>query len=377
MKTPWEILQLEPTNDKRLIKKAYAKLLRKYHPEEYPEKFLEIQQAYENVLQNTNTYSSSNEFIDEPYQEYNADKLDLTKDYPDISEGDKTTSDNTTINLELNEVYLNMGPNMDFHQALYYILNLNTCFEHLHQKDDTTTESETKHAQKDKNLTRKEIVYTKLVDQLTYLHDYYTVYKLLSSEDFQKLMTKKEYYKKFSTFLIHSLQKFDKQTLSLIKKVFIEVMDTNMYPYNSNSVAYHIENYARPKEKEPVEKKSPVVKVIVIFIFVQILIASIINTFYEIESSDPNDSYKSLETVVNDEKPAKKTLPIDYTNDAILEELTKEFYGEGYECKILNYEHESYLPIYFSCDSDTYVPFKGKANIGRDGEIYEIEKIDE
>ena len=46
----WEILGIEPTKDKKEIKKAYAKLLKQYHPEENPEKFKQIQAAYQQCL---------------------------------------------------------------------------------------------------------------------------------------------------------------------------------------------------------------------------------------------------------------------------------------------------------------------------------------
>ena len=42
----FEILEIEPTEDKKKIKKAYASLARKYHPEEQPEKWKEIHDAY-------------------------------------------------------------------------------------------------------------------------------------------------------------------------------------------------------------------------------------------------------------------------------------------------------------------------------------------
>ncbi|WP_419008237.1 J domain-containing protein [Holdemanella porci] len=35
----WEILGIEPTKDKKEIKKAYARLLKQYHPEVNPEEF--------------------------------------------------------------------------------------------------------------------------------------------------------------------------------------------------------------------------------------------------------------------------------------------------------------------------------------------------
>lgn len=46
----WEILGIEPTSDKKTIKRAYAKLLKQYHPEENPEKFKQIQAAYQQCL---------------------------------------------------------------------------------------------------------------------------------------------------------------------------------------------------------------------------------------------------------------------------------------------------------------------------------------
>lgn len=46
----WETLGIEPTSDKKTIKRAYAKLLKQYHPEENPEKFKQIQAAYQQCL---------------------------------------------------------------------------------------------------------------------------------------------------------------------------------------------------------------------------------------------------------------------------------------------------------------------------------------
>jgi len=50
MKSNWDILGIDATTDKRVIKRAYAKMLAKYHPEEFPEKFEEINHAYKWAL---------------------------------------------------------------------------------------------------------------------------------------------------------------------------------------------------------------------------------------------------------------------------------------------------------------------------------------
>lgn len=46
----FRILQIEPTNDKKKIKIAYSKLLKKYNPEDYPDLFIKIQEVYETAL---------------------------------------------------------------------------------------------------------------------------------------------------------------------------------------------------------------------------------------------------------------------------------------------------------------------------------------
>ena len=46
----FKILEIEPTIDKKKIKVAYSKMLKKYHPEDFPEMFMKINEAYEKAL---------------------------------------------------------------------------------------------------------------------------------------------------------------------------------------------------------------------------------------------------------------------------------------------------------------------------------------
>ena len=46
----FKILEIEPTSDKKKIKIAYSKMLKKYHPEDFPEMFMKINEAYEKAL---------------------------------------------------------------------------------------------------------------------------------------------------------------------------------------------------------------------------------------------------------------------------------------------------------------------------------------
>lgn len=47
----WEVLGIEPFSDKKTIKIAYAKLLKKHRPDEDPEGFQQLHAAYKNALQ--------------------------------------------------------------------------------------------------------------------------------------------------------------------------------------------------------------------------------------------------------------------------------------------------------------------------------------
>ena len=47
----WTTLGLEPCNDARAIKRAYARRLKDVHPEDHPEQFMQLRQAYETALQ--------------------------------------------------------------------------------------------------------------------------------------------------------------------------------------------------------------------------------------------------------------------------------------------------------------------------------------
>lgn len=49
MMSPWDILEIEPTDDLSMIKKAYSKKLKMYHPEDDPEGYQMLREAYDQV----------------------------------------------------------------------------------------------------------------------------------------------------------------------------------------------------------------------------------------------------------------------------------------------------------------------------------------
>ena len=56
----FKILEINPTSDKKKIKVAYSKMLKKYHPEDFPEMFMKINEAYEKALRYAENNFSEN-----------------------------------------------------------------------------------------------------------------------------------------------------------------------------------------------------------------------------------------------------------------------------------------------------------------------------
>ena len=55
----WEVLGIEPTSDKKIIKRAYAKKVKTCHPEEHPEEFKLLYDAYQVALEGKVTFTVS------------------------------------------------------------------------------------------------------------------------------------------------------------------------------------------------------------------------------------------------------------------------------------------------------------------------------
>lgn len=49
-KNMWDWLEIEPTDDEAVIKKAFSEMSKKYHPVEYPEQFQQLRDSYKNAL---------------------------------------------------------------------------------------------------------------------------------------------------------------------------------------------------------------------------------------------------------------------------------------------------------------------------------------
>lgn len=82
----WDILGIDPTTDKKKIKKAYAEKTKVYHPEDYPEEFKIVQEAYQWAMK----YASKSVLDDEDVK-VNIDtnkkvKIDINKSVDKVTE---------------------------------------------------------------------------------------------------------------------------------------------------------------------------------------------------------------------------------------------------------------------------------------------------
>lgn len=87
----WSILGIEKTSDVKEIKRAYAKAVKKCHPEDDPEGFMQIRKAYEEALEQAQTGRGNMEFqvfVDnssESNLDYFEDSFKETTSKPEVS----------------------------------------------------------------------------------------------------------------------------------------------------------------------------------------------------------------------------------------------------------------------------------------------------
>lgn len=87
----WSTLGIEPTKDKRKIKRAYAKMAARYHPEEQPEKFQEVYDAYEQAVSYAEGYAGTEFHYEEESEPEVSLENHTTVQKSEISHGNHTT----------------------------------------------------------------------------------------------------------------------------------------------------------------------------------------------------------------------------------------------------------------------------------------------
>lgn len=109
----WDILKIEPTDDLKEVKKAYSKLLRQCHPEDDPEGYQRLREAYDWAINqikgkkkgsmNMGNFSSIHKTLEKEKEkekdEENDNYSDLEDDYYDEYESEEEYKNNNTQNL--------------------------------------------------------------------------------------------------------------------------------------------------------------------------------------------------------------------------------------------------------------------------------------
>lgn len=96
--SPWKRLQLEPSNDVKAIRRAYAQQLKRYHPEEDPEGYQQLRQAYEQIMTEIKTQAVYSPPFSEPQEEEDFQDTNIREDHNyDVNDTDIL---NTTNNIK-------------------------------------------------------------------------------------------------------------------------------------------------------------------------------------------------------------------------------------------------------------------------------------
>ena len=85
----FKILEIDLTTNRKAIKAAYSKILKKYHPEEFPDLFIQINEAYKKTLEYAENYSDRGR-AENKNEHNNFQNMETTRDryFEDIFEND-------------------------------------------------------------------------------------------------------------------------------------------------------------------------------------------------------------------------------------------------------------------------------------------------
>ena len=118
----FKILEIDLTTNKKTIKAAYSRILKKYHPEEFPDLFIQINEAYKKTLEYAENYSRRGKTENENFYN-NFQNIEKTRDesFEDIFEDNNEFNQNSQTfqenhdkkNTHNNEKYKNMFDDMN------------------------------------------------------------------------------------------------------------------------------------------------------------------------------------------------------------------------------------------------------------------------
>ena len=135
----WEILGIEPTHDLKLIRRRYAELVRLYHPEDQPEIYQQIVEAYQSALREARSKKTRQEsgrseasFTQQLNEQENKTTNSATNslDFESLESEEKTEQvDTAQPSLDFGDIHETAASNETYKETALPLLNFETVNE--------------------------------------------------------------------------------------------------------------------------------------------------------------------------------------------------------------------------------------------------------
>ena len=324
MKNSWTILGIEPTDNKRTIKRAYAKKLKEFHPEDYPQEFKEIQDAYQSIIQS----------MQRDYTECSQINLEVKKGFSNV-----------------NAIYLNslkehgeeaVSENSDSHQntSLYDVFSLSSSFAHIDSQTDkvenTSLQNDTIEISQQEDNKHDEILrefyYQKFIEQIKYHLDYESMHNLIMDKDFFSFMGEYDFYEKISRVVIAHISEFDVYVKSFLYDSFAIIIDKYHYTNKEVDVTVAIQEEQKRKQLQAKQKKQKqLIMIVLSILLLTLLVYGFINMSIErrAEEQKIKDQIDDINTWINDGQSKLQNENTRFVEEQILVQK-----GESFTCSV-------------------------------------------
>lgn len=393
MKNVWETLGIAPTENKREVKKAYAAKLAKFHPEDHPQEFEEIQAAYSSIMDSLN-------------RDYNKqtpvrpDLKDAFKKKDTIYQEDmKTTKKKErSYQFEDEQIHEDIKPKSQDEPSLYDELNLDLSFQKLDKDKAKKTKptvdyqyevplnsqknKETQHEfeldlqqgelHKKKQVSEEEtrtflsdLYFQKFLERIKYSKSLDMLESLILNETFFKQMEDSFFYKKVSNALVSIVPTLNSVTLSFLYDSFEIIRDHYQYPIDGRDVPTVIRNFQTSKIAK--EKRNKLFKTIgaPALIFALVLTQSAISSNDKKQKEEQQERMRDFYNTTEAAKRVEKR-DAEYTLDKAIEENLQLPYDCNMDILFLGYGSNNIFYCKYEGNSYTgSVTFDDDGNLTR------------
>ena len=147
----FDILGISSSSDKKAIKHAYAKLLKKYNPEDDPEGYQKLREAYDNALKYEKSHKAQNDISYDNYQSEENTPLnhsDNSRDYNEKINRDNTENYDDTFTTDF-DIHNNIDDYLNNTEESYNSNNIESYRPHINDEDLYKTEDKYDHTEED------------------------------------------------------------------------------------------------------------------------------------------------------------------------------------------------------------------------------------